>query len=171
MNPIRFPLLVFVFLVLTVFCAPTALAGKFPKFVGDYQGTIKIIYGAVSYSSGANAAFKQVSDGKEGKLTVSAPRGQPAVFLKLKTGGKCSAEIQPTNKITIKATGTYSKLSNTKVTMQLSAVIGDLTVSGPGTLEMKSKTKLKLSGSMTGADSQTGKSVTVDYTYTGNTTD
>ncbi len=150
----------------------SAHAGQFDKFKGDYEGKAKIIPGAVTYESKADAVFKVGSSSKDGKLKVTATElgKKVSIKLKLKKDGTCLLKLTPTDNLTIQASGTQVVESKKLVTFFVATTIGGVEVSGPGRLEMVNNKKLKISGSMSGVSPVSGQTVTVRYNYQGKKT-
>lgn len=148
--------------------APSAHAVKFGKFQGSYDGTAKIVYDAISYSATADATFKTASNGN-GKLTIAGSSSKVKITVSLNQNNRCVVKLQPSSSVTIEAKGTYKIVNSKKITMTLSAAVGQITTTGTATLQMTSNTQMKLSGNLTGSVS--GKSLAVQFRYSGKRAD
>jgi hypothetical protein len=169
-TPFRFFACLALVLLGAVLWTPNACAGSFSKFVGNYSGTAKIVYGGVTYSTSADAVFKMVSNNKVGRFSLSGSNSKSLkILLLLKTGSSCVVKLQAGSQLSVQADGTYQRDSSKEVSLIFATVIENVAVGGPGTLEMLSNTKIRLSGKMTGVSSL-GKTVTVQYRYQGKKT-
>ena len=143
---------------------PGAAAWRFDRFAGDFAGNVRIKAGVVTFKGSAGASFEPASGGK-GKLTVTGKESRPHIRVKvmLESGGRCEVKLQPTSSVRIIAKGHFRKRTNSKIELTITGYFGGVTLSGPGTLIMKSYRTMEMSGSLTSDDS----SLKVKYYYRG----